>query len=180
MSLHETERSILAFCNKSSQNRNAKDIFRTFSKVRTKPGSCWEAAHRRILETISNWTDGVVTTISAIFLSLVLVLFVTSVIRVLRTPRSDPLRGERYDLAVLVLVILLGVCGVSARDRFQVNSHQYWMANGLLIPLSMMSIWYVTRLIRTYRGETFHVAKSSPHIHKPPKLDPPADGQGRR
>jgi hypothetical protein len=122
--------------------------------------------------------DGIVTTISAIFLFLVLALFCASIVRMLRTSRSDALRGERRDLSSLLFLVLLGLGGAFARDRFQVNSHPYWIANGLLIPICILAIWYILRLTRSYRGDTVYIPRSSPKIFKPPKLDPPTNGQG--
>lgn len=127
-----------------------------------------------------NWSGADLTNSSAIFLSLVLLLFLGSVVRVFRTPPSDPVRGERADLAALLLLVECGAAGSLARDRFPVNSQNYWLANTILIPICLFALWYISRLIRAFRGIPTRSPKSTARVLTPPKLDQPQSDSTRQ
>jgi hypothetical protein len=122
----------------------------------------------------------VVTAISHVFLAISFILFVGSSVRLARTDKLDPLRGEHGDVTIMLLILVLGLVVAGIRDRSEVNSHPYWIANGLLIPICILAVTYMVRMVRTYRGDTVRVHRSSPRILKPPKLDPPSSGRDHR
>ncbi len=98
-------------------------------------------------------------------------LFAGAVYRLVKTSAKDPIRGERSDTAVLLLLVLLGVGGSTARDRFPLNSRNYWFANAALIPICVAAVWYIWRLVRAFKGAPPRSTKSTARLLKPPKID---------
>ncbi len=110
---------------------------------------------------------------SALFLAVVLLALIASVIRLVMTSPESPERQERGDVTAFMFFILIGSAGSLARDRYSPGTSQFLLINGLLIPICIVTLYFIIRLIRAYKGEQPPSKSHGPRVLKPPKLDPP-------
>jgi hypothetical protein len=78
-------------------------------------------------------------------------LLVWAVVRWKRTARPHPDYAVRRDMALLLLLLLVGVIGDAIRTHFQERSPGFLIASIFLIPIGGAALFILIRLFAAYR-----------------------------